>query len=144
MKTRPFSANSDLYLSKFFRLFLLVVSLHSFFVGVGLIILPDYLIEFFQFNPVTERFFPTQGGVFHIAMAVCYAVAAIDLQRYTVLISFSIFVKLLAAFFLFSYFVFGATNLLVLISGVSDFLMGIVLFYFYQKLFKYKMAIDEK
>lgn len=125
---------------KYFSLFLWLVALHSFFVGVGLIILPDFMIEFFKFNSVTERFFPTQGGVFHIIMAVCYAMAASDLYKYKVLILFTIIVKLLAALFLFSYFIFGMANLLVLMSGLTDFAMGVIIYYFYQKLFTQKSS----
>ncbi len=116
---------------KLLSIFLWLVAAHSFLVGVGLIILPDSLINFFGFNKCTERFFPSQGGVFHIAMAVGYAMAAFDLRKYECLIIFSIIVKFLATVFLFIYFLFVSSIWLVIFSGVSDFLMGLIILILY-------------
>ncbi|KUG26127.1 hypothetical protein ASZ90_004040 [hydrocarbon metagenome] len=116
---------------KLLSIFLWLVAAHSFWVGVGLIILPDSLINFFGFNKCTERFFPSQGGVFHIAMAVGYAMAAFDLRKYDCLIIFSIIVKFLATVFLFIYFFFVSSIWLVIFSGVSDFLMGLIILILY-------------
>lgn len=116
---------------KLLSIFLWLVAVHSFLVGVGLIILPDSLINFFGFNKCTERFFPSQGGVFHIAMAVGYAMAAFDLRKYDCLIIFSIIVKFLATVFLFIYFFFVSSIWLVIFSGVSDFLMGLIILILY-------------
>lgn len=117
------SKNSLLYLS----IFLCLVAIHSLLVGVGLILLPISVIEFFGYQNCSERFFPSQGGVFHIAMAVGYAMAAYNIKRYECLIIFSIVVKFIATVFLFVYFFFVSSILLVLFSGVSDFLMGIII-----------------
>ena len=46
-----------------------------------------------------DRFFSTQGGVFHIAMSVCYGLAAKDKNQYESLIIFSVVVKFLATIF---------------------------------------------
>lgn len=118
--------------SKYLSIFLWLVTIHSFFVGVGLILLPDSFLDFFGYNECTERFFPSQGGVFHIAMAVGYAMAAYNLKRYECLIIFSIVVKFMATIFLFTYFIFVSSIWLVLLSGISDFLMGSIILLLYR------------
>lgn len=120
--------------SKYLSIFLWLVTIHSFFVGVGLIFLPDSVLEFFGYNECTERFFPSQGGVFHIAMAVGYAMAAYNLKRYECLIIFSIVVKFIATIFLFVYFFFINSIWLVVLSGISDFFMGVVILILYSSI----------
>jgi len=122
------------YLSqgKYLSIFLWLVAIHSFFVGVGLIVLPDSFLDFFGYNECTERFFPSQGGVFHIAMAVGYAMAAYNLKRYECLIIFSIVVKFMATMFLVIYFFFVSSIWLVIFSGATDFLMGLIILTLYR------------
>lgn len=117
-------------------IFLWLVSLHSLLVGIGLIFLPSSAFEFLGFEPTFDRFFSAQGGVFHISMAVCYAFAAYDLIRYKQLILFSIIVKFIATVFLTIYFVIISSQLLIVLSAVSDFLMGICLLYLFNLLNK--------
>ncbi len=75
-------------IKKYLSLFLWLVAIHSFLVGVGLILLPSSLIDFFGYETCAERLFPSQGGVFHIAMAVGYAMAAFNISRFECLIVF--------------------------------------------------------
>lgn len=118
--------------TKLLSIFLWLVALHSFAVGVGLIVLPLSLLKFFGYGVCAERFFPSQGGVFHIAMAVGYAMAAYNLKRYECLIIFSIVVKFMATVFLFTYFILVSSIWLVLLSGISDFLMGLIILILYR------------
>ncbi len=124
----------DLKVYKTLSVFLWLVALHSCLVGIGLIVLPTSVFEYFGYEPTFDRFFSTQGGVFHIAMAFCYAMAAYDLKRYEPLIIFSIVVKLIATIFLLIYFVFVSQQVLIIFSGISDLVMGLVILYFYKKL----------
>ena len=119
---------------KLLPVFLWLVSLHSFFVGIGLIFLPASAFEFLGFAPTFERFFSTQGGVFHFAMSVAYAMAAYDLIKNQQLIVFSITVKFLATVFLIIYFVFISHQWLIIFSAVTDMLMGMVILFLYKKL----------
>jgi hypothetical protein len=112
-------------------IFLWLVALHSFLVGWGLVIFPKPLIGMMGFESCTERFFPTQGGVFHIAMAVGYGLAAWDMRRYGCLALFSIIVKIIATIFLMSYFFFADAIPMVLLSGLSDMAMGLILWWLY-------------
>ena len=121
----------DMREDKILSVFLWLVAVHSFLVGIGLIVLPSSAFEYFGFNPTFERFFSTQGGVFHIAMSVGYAMAGYDKIKYKQLIVFSIIVKFIATVFLISYFLIISSQWLILMSGISDFLMGIIILYLY-------------
>jgi hypothetical protein len=116
---------------KILSFFLWLVAIHSFLVGAGLVVLPTSAFEYFGFNPTFERFFSTQGGVFHIAMSVGYAMAGYNKIKYKQLIVFSIIVKFIATVFLISYFLIISPQWLILMSGISDFLMGVVILYLY-------------
>lgn len=117
---------------RYLSFFLWLVAIHSCLVGIGLIVYPSSLMEFFGYGICTERFFPSQGGVFHIAMAVGYAMAAHNLKRYECLIIFSVVVKFVATVFLFTYFIFVSSLWLVLLSGLSDFVMGLIILILYR------------
>jgi hypothetical protein len=119
---------------KIFSVFFWLVAIHSFLVGIGLIILPSSAFEFLGFDSTFDRFFSTQGGVFHIVMAVSYAMAGYDQKRFECLIVFSIIVKFIATVFLVIYFFIISSQLLIILSGISDFLMGIVILFLYGKL----------
>ena len=109
-------------------LLMILIAIHSFCVGVGLIIRPAELMQLFGFGTCYERFFPTQGGVFHIVMVVGYLMAAYDVDENHSLIIFSILVKIMATVFLFIYFIAVEQIWLVLMSGFSDGLMGIAIY----------------
>ena len=111
-------------------LILILVAIHSFCVGVGLIIRPAELMQLFGFGICYERFFPTQGGVFHIVMAVGYLMAAYNVDQYRCLVIFSIIVKIMATVFLFTYFIAVEQIWLVLMSGFSDGIMGLAIYVF--------------
>ncbi|MHC1737168.1 MAG: hypothetical protein AB9882_04080 [Ignavibacteriaceae bacterium] len=118
---------------KYLKYFLWLVAFHSFAVGAGLIFMPGFMMEFLGFGICPERFFRTQGGVFHIAMAVGYAMAAYNPERFRCLVIFSIVVKFMATIFLFTYFVFVSSIFLILLSMVSDLVMGIIILYLFKK-----------
>lgn len=111
---------------RYLILFLWLVALHSFIVGVLLVFFPPGLLNRFGFE-VTEKFFPTQAGVFHLVMAAIYVFAIRRIKVCVDLIQLSIFIKFLAAIFLFSYYFFKERFGLVILSGAGDLLMGIIL-----------------
>lgn len=121
---------------KLLSVFLWLVALHSFFVGIGLIVLPTSYFELLGFTKTFDRFFSTQGGVFHIAMSVGYAIAAYDKLKFRQLIIFSTIVKFIATVFLITYFLFITSQWLVILSGISDLLMGVSILYLYRALVK--------
>jgi hypothetical protein len=121
---------------KILSVFLWLVAIHSFLVGIGLIVLPYSVIEFLGFDPTFDRFFSIQGGVFHIAMAVCYTMAGYDKIKYRQLIIFSIIVKFIATIFLITYFIFISSQWMIIVSGISDLFMGVIVLYLYIELIK--------
>jgi hypothetical protein len=117
--------------SKSLSIILWLIALHSFFVGIGLIVMPIPVMEFLGYNSCADRFFPTQGGVFHIIMAIAYSLAALRTKRFECMILFSIIVKFSATFFLFTYYFLVSPIWMVLLSGITDCLMGIVILWAY-------------
>ena len=49
-----------------------LIALHSIGVGIGMILFPTDWIAYFDITPSEHRFLITQGGVFHIIMAIAY------------------------------------------------------------------------
>jgi hypothetical protein len=120
---------------------LYVIALHSFAVGLGLVIQIPGIMAWLGFGNCHEHFFPAQGGVFHIVMAIGYTMAARDPFKYKCLITFTIIVKALATVFLISYFFLFEMIWMVFVSGVIDGLMGIAVFWSNTSHQKYKESI---
>jgi len=108
---------------------LYLVAIHSLFVGIALIIHPASVIAFFGYAPITEHFFPVQGGIFHVIMAIGYTFGARDMKKHRCLIVFAIIIKTFATIFLIIYFVFVDHILMVLLSGFADGLMAILIYF---------------
>jgi len=116
--------------SRILKIYLVLVALHSFCVGLGLIFLPASQMANMGFI-ISQNFFRDQGGVFHIIMSIAYILPVIDVKKYYPFIFFTIIVKFIATIFLFIYYLFIDPILMVLISGVFDFLIGFVLLIIY-------------
>jgi len=107
-----------------------LIAIHSICFGLSLIIFPCSVLEFFGFT-ITQKFFATQGGVFHLIISYAYIVASMKIDQSKDLIILSCFTKFSATLFLFSYFIFGSQIPLILLSGFLDGLMGLAILYFY-------------
>lgn len=116
------------------RALLYFVALHSFFTGIGLLLQPEQLIRWGGWDAVSQPFFAAQGGVFHILMAVLYAIAAHRDEHRAVLLPFIIFVKITAAAFLLIYYLCVQPIWLVLVSGIADAMMATALFVLHRNL----------
>lgn len=115
--------------SRWLTIFLWFIAIHSFVIGILLIFLPASAFHFFGFN-ISVKFFTIQSGVFHILMAVAYSIAAYHLSKAELLIKFIIIVKITASIFLFIYY-FLDNNIIILLSGIGDFLMAIIVLFLY-------------
>ena len=113
-----------------------LVALHSFCVGLGLIFLPVSMMPLFGFREYTVNFFPIQGGVFHLVMVVAYVFAALDIDRNRACIYFAIIAKSIAFIFLMTYFLLFEPVITVLLSAISDGIMGLVIFMIYRAYLK--------
>jgi len=116
------------YPEKLLSTILWLVALHSIAMGLALIAQPTLLMKLSGFSSECERFFPAQGGVFHILMAVAYVMGATDIEKYHYLIVFSIIVKALATLFLMVYCFAVEFKWIVLLSGIGDGVMGLIIF----------------
>ena len=116
------------YPEKLLSTVLWLVALHSIAMGLALIAQPTLLMKLSGFSSECERFFPAQGGVFHILMAVAYVMGATDIEKYHYLIVFSIIVKALATLFLIIYCFAVEFKWIVLLSGIGDGVMGLIIF----------------
>ena len=128
----PGSNNISIWLKTLLYLY----AIHSFTAGLLLIILPDSGLAYFGFN-ITNRFFTTQSGVFHIVMSVCYTSTALRLEQGRLMIIFIVIAKSIAAIFLFTYYFIIEHIMLILIFGIGDLLMAIILWVIYDQ---YKKA----
>ena len=119
---------------KYLKLYLWLVALHSFCVGMGLIFIPLSYFDLFGFGNYQGDFFKIQAGVFHMVMVIAYVMAAIEPVKNRMMIVYSIFAKFTATLFLLSYTIFGSMIWMVLVSGIADCIMGLILLGFYRKL----------
>jgi hypothetical protein len=109
-----------------------LVAIHSLVMGLTLIAQPAVLMAFAGFRPDYERFFPAQGGVFHLLMFVVYLMGATNTEKYYYFIVFSIFVKAVATFFLTIYCFAAEFKWIVFLSGIADCVMGLMIFLAFQ------------
>lgn len=128
--------------SNLLQALLFLIALHSFIAGLLLIVLSPEQLSFFGFE-VQEKFFSTQGGVFHIVMSVAYVMGAMKPRESEQIITFAIIAKFIATFFLISYFLFKNSIWIVLLSGIGDFLMGVILLIVFQN-FRSKQHAQKK
>lgn len=111
---------------RIFILLLWLIAIHSICFGIALIILPCNIIELFGFT-ISEKFFAIQGGVFHLIISYAYITAAMDPEHSRGMIILSIITKFSATVFLLGFYFFGKPIIMVLFSGIIDFLMGLAI-----------------
>lgn len=111
---------------KYLSIFLWLIGIHSFAVGIGLIFIPPSFLSNFGFVNYTESFFQAQGGIFHVAMSIAYVIAGRDVVNSSQLLRFIVIVKFLAFLFLMIYFLFMLNSWMILLSGLADGLMGAI------------------
>ena len=114
-------------------LLLWLFTVHSAMVGIALILIPFQLLEFFGYFGYSGIFFKTQGGVFHVVMAVAYGLAAINLEKAHFVIVFIIAAKSMATLFLLTYYFWIEPIWTVFFSALGDGAMAAVLYLVYSK-----------
>jgi hypothetical protein len=115
------------------KLFLWLIALHSFSVGIGLILFPPSYLEFFGFSNYRYSFFQAQGGIFHLVMSVAYVMAIKYMDRSPGLIIFSISAKFIATAFLLIYYLFMENSWMIIMSAFGDAAMAIILYVLYKR-----------
>ena len=115
---------------RLFVLTLWLVGIHSFCFGISLIIFPCSVLEYFGFT-ISQKFYATQGGVFHLIICYAYFKSAIDPENSQDLIILACITKFSATIFLFCYYLFGLQIMIIFLSGILDFLMGAAILFLY-------------
>ncbi len=115
------------------KIFLKLVALHSFAVGIGLIFLPPVYLKYFGLNGYKASFFQAQGGVFHFVMCMAYLLTAKYLDKSPGMIHFVIMAKSLAVIFLLTYFVFFESSWMLIASAFGDGIMALIIYFLYKK-----------
>ena len=113
---------------------LFLMSLHSFLTGLGLLFFPVEWLQFLGLETNPQRFFISQGGVFHLLMAGAYTAGMLRPRRNVVLIRLAIIVKICAALFLFLFFILKQPVPFVLLNAALDGCFGWVLIVSFNKM----------
>lgn len=120
------------------KIFLKLVALHSFVVGIGLILLPPVYLEYFGLYGYKSCFFQAQGGVFHLVMCMAYLITARYLDKSPGLIQFVIMAKCMAVIFLVTYYIFIESSWMIIASAFGDGTMALIVYILYVRYLKYK------
>jgi len=104
------------------RWIVVFIAIHSTAVGLLLLIAPGWSAEFGGWSAATPLFFTRQAGVFHIVVAIGYA---IEYFRYGS-VSFLVATKAVAFVFLAAAFLLGESAWAVPFSAIVDGLMAVV------------------
>ena len=119
------------------KIFLWLIAVHSFLVGIGLILFPPSYLEFFGFFNYQYSFFQAQGGVFHLVMSVAYIMALKYMHKSPGLIIFSISAKFMATMFLLVYYLFMENSWMIIMSAFGDAVMAVILYVLYNRYRKF-------
>lgn len=123
---------------KLLKVFLWLVAIHSFCVGISLIFMPTQYLEIFGFYNYRYSFFQTQGGVFHLVMFAAYLLTVKYLDKSPGLVQFTILAKSMATVFLLIYYFFFESSWMLLLSAIGDAVMALVIYLLYQRYLNYK------
>ena len=105
------------------------VSLHSFALGVLLMVLDKDLFAVFGWEPLCNRFFLHQVGIFHIVLAVIYLIEYFRYKRVTSIL----LAKSAAVAFLAVEYIWLTPQTPILLAGLGDGALAlIVVLVYYQ------------
>lgn len=100
---------------------IVAIALHSYGVGLILVLAPGLALRFAGWTSLGPRFFPVQAGIFHLVLATGYL---LEYRRYHG-ISLLLVAKTTAFVFLMVATLRGGVPWAVPVSGLADGLMGL-------------------
>ena len=118
------------------RLLITLISLHSIIVGAMFMLAPQWTMRFAGWQGIEPVFFAYQAGVFHIVLAIAYA---IEQQRYRG-VSILVTAKTIAFVFLMSATVIDPLPWAVWSSGIIDGLMALVAWWVHRSVARQRSA----
>ncbi len=98
-----------------------LVVLHSFVLGVAAIAAPEWGLRFTGFGEASPLFFPRQVGVFHVVVALAYAIEWARYRGVTILLT----AKAIAVLFLGTELLSGPRPWIVPVSLAGDAAMAL-------------------
>jgi hypothetical protein len=114
------------------RWVIILISLHSFGIGIGLLWSPSWAFRMAGWEEVTPLFFPHQAGAFHIVVACGYLIEYFRYRGILILLT----AKGIATVFLLASAALGEHSWVVMLSGIADALMGLVAFFLHRQVVK--------
>ena len=122
MATREVAAGEATFdLERFERALVVLVALHSFVVGLFLVLVPEWGARFGGFGAVSPLFFARQAGAFHFVAATAYLVEYFRYRGVLLLV----ITKSVAVAFLLMTSVLDTVPWVVPLSGVADGFMAL-------------------
>ena len=116
-------------IKKLERVLVILVVLHTLAVGLALMVVPQWALRFGGWEQVSPLFFPCQAGVFHLVLALGYG---LEYTRHDS-VTFLVGAKIIAFVFLITATIIGGVPWIVPFSGVTDGLMGLVVWLFHAR-----------
>lgn len=115
--------------AKLERIYVWLVALHSFAIGVGLVFLTDFALRFAGWGDPDPAFFPKQGGAFHFVVAAGYLIEHLRHRTVTLMIT----AKSIAFVFLIGLTLTSEVPWAVPFSGVADGVMGLLAYLLHRR-----------
>lgn len=98
------------------RWLVVLIALHTFAVGAGLLLVPEWALSFGGWASIPPPFFPRQAGIFHFILGIGYLAE----HRKLGTVSLLVMAKTFAVVFLLGTAVFGGAPWFVPFAGVID------------------------
>ncbi len=104
------------------RWLVVLISFHTFAVGAGLLLVPEWALSFGGWESIPAPFFPRQAGIFHFILGIGYLAEHRRLGTVSLLVT----AKTFAVVFLLGTAIFGGAPWFVPFAGVVDGAMALV------------------
>jgi len=104
------------------RVYVVLVSLHTFAVGAGLFFVPEWALRFGGWQVIPPLFFPRQAGIFHFILGIAY----LEEHRRAGSVSLLVMAKSFAVVFLVGTALLSDVPWFVPVAGVGDGLMALI------------------
>jgi len=108
---------------------IVLIALHSVGVGVMLMVFPGWALRFAGWGDADPMFFPRQGGVFHVVVAVGYLIEYFRYRGVLLLVA----AKGIALVFLLTVSLLTQVPWAVPFCGITDGLMGLVAWFVHSR-----------
>ena len=103
------------------RWLVVLIALHTYGIGVALLVLPEWALRFGGWETIPPLFFPRQAGVFHLVLGTGYLAEYLRLRSVWLML----IAKACGSIFLLAATVLATVPWFVTFAGIVDGLMGL-------------------